>query len=67
MALVHQLNATVMAAGGRVYLAKDAVTHAEDFARMTPRLTEWQALRARWDPAGRFRSALSVRLFGDPA
>ena len=66
-ALVHQLNATVMAAGGRVYLAKDAVTRAEDFARMTPRLAEWQALRDRWDPARRFRSAMSVRLFGDGA
>ena len=32
-ALVHELNATVIAAGGRVYLAKDAVTRAEDFAR----------------------------------
>ena len=66
-ALVHQLNATVMAAGGRVYLAKDAVTRAEDFARMMPRLAEWQALRDRWDPARRFRSAMSVRLFGDQA
>ncbi len=65
VALVHELNATVMAAGGRIYLAKDAVTRAEDFARMTPRLAEWQALRDRWDPARRFRSAMSVRLFGD--
>jgi hypothetical protein len=30
-----------------------------------PRLAEWQALRDRWDPARRFRSAMSVRLFGD--
>ena len=45
-ALVHELNAVVIAAGGRVYLAKDAVTRAEDFARMMPRLAEWRA-RAR--------------------
>jgi FAD/FMN-containing dehydrogenase len=66
-ALVHELNALVIRAGGRIYLAKDAVTRAEDFARMVPRLAEWQAVRDRWDPARRFRSALSVRLFGDPA
>jgi len=65
-ALVHDLNATVIEHGGRVYLAKDAVTRAEDFARMMPRLAEWRAVRERWDPGHRFRSAQSVRLFGDP-
>jgi decaprenylphospho-beta-D-ribofuranose 2-oxidase len=63
--LVHTLNAVVIAAGGRIYLAKDAVTRAEDFARMMPRLAEWRAVRDRWDPAHRFRSAQSVRLLGD--
>lgn len=66
-ALLHDLNATVIAHGGRVYLAKDAVTAAADFARMMPRLPEWRAVRDRWDPDRRFRSALSVRLLGDPA
>jgi len=66
-ALVHELNAMVIAAGGRVYLAKDAVTRAEDFARMTPRLVEWRRVRDRWDPERRFRSALSVRVLGDQA
>ena len=66
-ALVHELDASVIASGGRIYLAKDAVTRAEDFARMMPRLAEWQAVRDRWDPAHRFRSALSVRILGDPA
>ena len=65
--LVHELNAAVIQAGGRVYLAKDAVTRAEDFALMMPRLAEWKAVRDRWDPHRRFRSAQSVRLFGDPA
>ena len=65
IALVHELNAVVIAAGGRVYLGKDAVTRAEDFARMMPRLAEWSAVRDHWDPARRFRSALSARLFGD--
>jgi FAD/FMN-containing dehydrogenase len=66
-ALVHALNADLIRAGGRVYLAKDAVTRAEDFARMMPGLEHWKAVRERWDPGRRFRSALSVRLFGDPA
>jgi len=64
-ALVHELNATVIAAGGRVYLAKDAVTRAQDFARMVPRLAEWRKVRDRWDPEHRFRSAQSVRVLGD--
>jgi decaprenylphospho-beta-D-ribofuranose 2-oxidase len=66
-ALVHGLNAIVIEAGGRVYLAKDAVTRREDFERMMPRLAAWRAVRDRWDPRRRFRSALSVRLLGDPA
>jgi decaprenylphospho-beta-D-ribofuranose 2-oxidase len=63
--LVHELNATVIAAGGRVYLAKDAVTRAEDFARMVPRLPQWRRVREKWDPEHRFRSAQSVRVLGD--
>jgi len=65
--VLHDLNAIVMEHGGRVYLAKDAITRPEDFARMMPRLREWQTVRDRWDPARRFRSGLSVRLLGDPA
>ncbi len=65
--LVHELNAVVIQGGGRVYLAKDAVTRAEDFALMMPRLADWKAVRDRWDRDRRFRSAQSVRLFGDPA
>ncbi len=66
-ALVHELNAVVIAAGGRVYLAKDAVTRAEDFVRMVPRLGEWCRVRDTWDPERRFRSAQSVRVLGDRA
>jgi decaprenylphospho-beta-D-ribofuranose 2-oxidase len=65
--VVHELNALVLEAGGRVYLAKDAVTRADHFAAMMPRLGEWKAVRDRWDPGRRFRSAQSARLFGDPA
>jgi FAD/FMN-containing dehydrogenase len=57
----------VIAESGRIYLAKDAFARREDFERMEPRLHRWQEVRRRWDPAGRLRSALSVRLLGDHA
>jgi hypothetical protein len=34
---------------------------------MDPRVEEFEALRDRWDPERRLRSAQSVRIFGDPA
>ena len=64
-ALVHELDGTVVRAGGRIYLAKDAVTRRDDFERMVPRLPQWQRVRVRWDPEHRFGSALSARLLGD--
>jgi decaprenylphospho-beta-D-ribofuranose 2-oxidase len=66
-ALVHALNEKLIDEGGRIYLAKDTFTTAEHFRRMEPRLPEWEAIRRRWDPELHFRSAQSVRLFGDPA
>jgi FAD/FMN-containing dehydrogenase len=63
--LIHELNALVLRDGGRIYLAKDAVTRAEDFERMTPRLRQWRAVRDRWDPKHRFRTAQSIRVLGD--
>ena len=62
-ALVARLNALVAAEGGRIYLAKDALSTAADFARLEPRLPAFLAERARWDPEGRLGSALSDRLF----
>jgi FAD/FMN-containing dehydrogenase len=64
--LVHRLNEAVLAEGGRVYLAKDAFTRPEQFRAMEPRLEKWMAVRKRWDPELRIRSAQSVRLLGDP-
>jgi decaprenylphospho-beta-D-ribofuranose 2-oxidase len=66
-ALVDALNELVIREGGRVYLAKDAFTRAEHFRAMEPRLGAWNQVRKAWDPWGRFRSALSVRLLGDEA
>jgi FAD/FMN-containing dehydrogenase len=66
-ALVDALNRQVLDAGGRIYLAKDALTRAADFAAMEPRLAAFDAVRRAWDPERRLRSALSVRLLGDAA
>jgi FAD/FMN-containing dehydrogenase len=64
-ALVDQLNELVVHEGGRVYLAKDALTRREHFQAMESRLAAWAKVRKAWDPLGRFRSAQSVRLLGD--
>jgi FAD/FMN-containing dehydrogenase len=64
-ALVDALNEEVIAEGGRVYLAKDAFTRAAHFRAMEPRLDRFLAVRRKWDPEGRIRSAQSVRLLGD--
>jgi decaprenylphospho-beta-D-ribofuranose 2-oxidase len=63
-ALVDQMNRLVIEQGGRVYLAKDALTRAEDFRLMEARLPYFLDVRRKWDPHGRIRSAQSVRLFG---
>jgi FAD/FMN-containing dehydrogenase len=62
--LVDRLNELVIAEGGRIYLAKDALTRAEHFRAMEPRLGEFLRVRRSWDPHGAIRSAQSVRLFG---
>lgn len=64
-ALVDRLNDEVAAAGGRIYLAKDALTRAEHFRAMEPRLALWNEVRRKWDPEAKLKSALSVRLLGD--
>lgn len=66
-ALVDALNEHVLKEGGRIYLAKDAYTRPEHFRAMEPRLEKFLDVRLRWDPNLVFRSAQSVRLFGDPA
>jgi FAD/FMN-containing dehydrogenase len=63
--LVDALNRCLIDLGGRIYLAKDALTRPEHFRAMDPRLARWQAVRHSWDPDARLVSAQSVRLFGD--
>jgi decaprenylphospho-beta-D-ribofuranose 2-oxidase len=66
-ALVARLNELVIAEGGRIYLTKDTFTRPEHFRAMEPRLEAFNAVRRKWDPQARIRSAQSVRLLGDPA
>ncbi|MFO0667613.1 MAG: FAD-binding oxidoreductase [Polyangiaceae bacterium] len=63
--IVDRLNEFVIEAGGRIYLTKDRFTRPEHFAKMEPRLPKFTALRDKWDPTRRLRSAQSVRILGD--
>lgn len=63
--VIDRLNRTVVDLGGRIYLTKDGFTRAEDFRRMEPRLDDFLAIRRKYDPDGKLRSAQSRRLFGD--
>jgi len=65
--VIDQLNQHVLSCGGRIYLTKDGLTRAEDFRAMEPRLDQFLAVKHKWDPDDRLRSAQSERLFGGHA
>jgi FAD/FMN-containing dehydrogenase len=61
-ALLATLDDIVADHGGRIYLAKDARTTAALLRRFYPRLPEFETIRARYDPTGKFASLQSRRL-----
>lgn len=61
-ALLRWMDAQVLEAGGRLYLAKDSRLEAADLAAMYPRLEEFRKVRAEVDPHGVFVSDQSRRL-----
>lgn len=60
--LARRLDEKVADAGGRLYLGKDALLGPALFRKMYPRIDEWLAVKAKWDPAGVFSSDLGRRL-----
>ncbi|MBM7789914.1 FAD-binding oxidoreductase [Tenggerimyces flavus] len=60
--LLDALDAMVLEAGGRVYLAKDSRVAPETLRAMYPRLDEFNRVRSELDPDGVFCSDLSRRL-----
>ncbi|MFT4119750.1 FAD-binding oxidoreductase [Bradyrhizobium sp.] len=62
---LDEIDRVVVAAGGRLYLAKDARQSRATFEAGYPALPRFNAIRRSLDPAGNIRSKLSQRLFDE--
>jgi decaprenylphospho-beta-D-ribofuranose 2-oxidase len=61
-AMLDAFDAAVAAAGGRIYLAKDARARPDHFEAMYQQLDEFREIRRKVDPRNVFRSDLARRL-----
>ncbi|OKO76611.1 FAD-binding oxidoreductase [Bradyrhizobium sp. AS23.2] len=62
---LDEIDRLVVAAGGRLYLAKDARQSRATFEAGYPALSRFNAIRKSLDPAGNIRSKLSQRLIDE--
>ncbi len=62
---LDEIDRLVVAAGGRLYLAKDARQSRATFEAGYPALSRFKAIRKSLDPDGVIRSKLSQRLFDE--
>jgi decaprenylphospho-beta-D-ribofuranose 2-oxidase len=60
--LYAKLCAMTLEAGGRVYLAKDALLSAADFRAMYPEFEDFRAVLRDIDPGARMQSGMARRL-----
>jgi len=64
-AFAQELDRILLDHGGRLYLAKDALTSPDTFAAMYPELPAFREIRNDLDPEGVLRSSMSRRLHLD--
>ena len=67
VALLRRLDAMVLEAGGRSYVGKDPYVEPQMFRAMYPRVDEWLAIKAKYDPQNVFVSDLGRRVGLVPA